>query len=63
MRLATYNVHHGAPARGRVDLDATVAVCHALDADLLAVQELDAHVDRSGGVENCDVKHASFQSS
>jgi len=51
MRLATYNVHHGAPTRGPVDLDRTIEVCRVLDADLLAVQELDSGVARSGGID------------
>lgn len=51
MRLATYNVHHGAPARGPVAFDQTLDVCRALDADVLAVQELDADVARSGRID------------
>jgi endonuclease/exonuclease/phosphatase family metal-dependent hydrolase len=55
MRLATYNVHHGAPSRGRVDLDATIGVCRALRSDVLAVQELDSFASRSGRIDQPSV--------
>jgi endonuclease/exonuclease/phosphatase family metal-dependent hydrolase len=51
VRVATFNVHHGAPRGGDVDLDATIEACRSLDADVLAIQELDAGASRSGGVE------------
>jgi endonuclease/exonuclease/phosphatase family metal-dependent hydrolase len=51
VRVATFNVHHGAPRRGAVDLDATIDACRLLDADVLAVQELDVGASRSGGVD------------
>jgi endonuclease/exonuclease/phosphatase family metal-dependent hydrolase len=51
LRVATFNVHHGAPRRGPVDLDKTIAACRSLDADVLAVQELDVGTSRSGGVD------------
>jgi endonuclease/exonuclease/phosphatase family metal-dependent hydrolase len=51
VRVATFNVHHGAPRRGGVDLDSTIEACRSLDADVLALQELDAAGSRSGGVD------------
>ena len=51
LRLATYNVHHGAPARGPVDLDAIVGVLAALDADVAAIQEVDVGRSRSHRVD------------
>jgi endonuclease/exonuclease/phosphatase family metal-dependent hydrolase len=51
VRVATFNVHHGAPRRGGVDLDSTIAGCQSLDADVLALQELDDGGSRSGGVD------------
>ncbi|CAN5278281.1 hypothetical protein BH18ACT4_BH18ACT4_13800 [soil metagenome] len=52
MRLATFNIHHGAPAGARkVDLDAMARVCVDLAADVLALQEVDSGVPRSGGAD------------
>ena len=51
LRVATFNVHHGAPSRGTVDLDATIDACRSLDADVLCLQELDVSASRSGGVD------------
>lgn len=50
MRVATFNVHHGAPARGPVDHRAMTRACALLQADVLAVQELDARTPRARGV-------------
>lgn len=50
MRVATFNIHHGAPARGPVDHQAMTRACASLRADVLAVQELDARTPRSRGV-------------
>jgi endonuclease/exonuclease/phosphatase family metal-dependent hydrolase len=51
LRVATFNVHHGAPPHGDVDLDATIETCRSLDADVLGLQELDDGAARSGGVD------------
>jgi endonuclease/exonuclease/phosphatase family metal-dependent hydrolase len=40
IRVATYNIHHGAPRRGPVDNDALVDTCRRLEADVLALQEV-----------------------
>lgn len=50
MRVATFNIHHGAPARGPIDHRAMSQACASLQADVLAVQELDARTPRSRGV-------------
>ena len=48
MRLATWNVLHGrAPSDGRVDLDRFAAAVRELDADVLALQEVDRGQERS----------------
>ncbi|WP_019137266.1 endonuclease/exonuclease/phosphatase family protein [Cellulomonas massiliensis] len=48
MRLATFNLLHGmSPADGRVDLDRFAAAVRSLDADVLALQEVDRGQPRS----------------
>ena len=52
MRLATFNVLHGrAPSDGRVDLPRLRSAVAALDADVLALQEVDRAQPRSGGAD------------
>ena len=52
MRLATFNVLHGrAPADGRVDLDRFRRAVATLDADVLALQEVDRAQPRSGSAD------------
>ncbi len=53
MRLATFNILHGrSPVDDRVDLDRFVAAIKELDADVLALQEVDRNQARS---ENADL--------
>ena len=48
MRLATFNIWSGrSPADGEVDLDRYTAAIRSLDADVLAVQEVDCGQPRS----------------
>ncbi|CAN5802502.1 endonuclease/exonuclease/phosphatase family protein [soil metagenome] len=50
MRVATFNILHGLPTKGTtVDLDLLIAACRWLDADVLALQEVDRGVPRSHG--------------
>ncbi|HWG93215.1 MAG TPA: endonuclease/exonuclease/phosphatase family protein [Mycobacteriales bacterium] len=51
MRVATWNVQHGRGADGVVDLDRFAAAVASLDADVLALQELDRGQARSGGAD------------
>ena len=52
MRLATFNILHGrSPADDRVDLDRFASAVAALDADVLALQEVDRAQPRSGGTD------------
>jgi endonuclease/exonuclease/phosphatase family metal-dependent hydrolase len=52
MRLATFNILHGrSPADGRVDLDRFSAGVRGLDADVLALQEVDRDQPRSHGAD------------
>lgn len=50
LRVATYNLLHGVDlASGRVDLARAAASVADLDADVVAVQEVDRELPRSGG--------------
>lgn len=52
LRLATFNVLHGrSPSDDRVDLDRFARAVASLDADVLALQEVDRGQDRSGGAD------------
>ncbi len=52
MRLATFNILHGrSPADDRVDLDRFVAAVKTLDADVLALQEVDRNQPRSANAD------------
>jgi len=52
VRLATFNVLHGrAPGDDRVDLDRFAAAIATLDADVLALQEVDHAQPRSGSAD------------
>jgi endonuclease/exonuclease/phosphatase family metal-dependent hydrolase len=50
-RVATFNIHHGLGTDGRLDLDRTSAVIRRIDPQLIALQELDRGLDRSGRVD------------
>ncbi|GAA1321775.1 endonuclease/exonuclease/phosphatase family protein [Brachybacterium rhamnosum] len=56
MRVATFNIHHGADARGRLDLTRTAAAIAATGADLVALQEVDVRF----GVRSRDQDQASL---
>lgn len=49
--VATFNIRHGLGLDGRVDLTRTAAVVRSFGADLVALQEVDRFLDRSGGVD------------
>lgn len=49
VRVLTYNIHHGEGEDGRLDLARIAALMRAERADLVAVQEVDRRVRRSGG--------------
>jgi endonuclease/exonuclease/phosphatase family metal-dependent hydrolase len=48
MRVATFNILHGRTVGGGVDLDRLHASVLRLDADVLALQEVDVEQERSG---------------
>lgn len=49
--VATYNIRHGRGSDQVLDLDRTAAAIRALDADVVALQEVDRNVARSGGAD------------
>ncbi len=51
MRLVTYNVRHGLGPDGTVDLKRYARSVAALDADILALQEVERHRTRSDGAD------------
>ncbi|HET8598746.1 MAG TPA: endonuclease/exonuclease/phosphatase family protein [Segeticoccus sp.] len=52
MRLVTFNILHGCSVQdGKVDLDRFATAIAALDADVLALQEVDHHQQRSHGAD------------
>jgi endonuclease/exonuclease/phosphatase family metal-dependent hydrolase len=52
VRLASFNVLHGRSlADGQVSTERLVDACASLDADVLALQEIDRNQARSGGVD------------
>ena len=50
-RVATFNVHHCEGLDGRIDIERIAAVIEATSADLVALQELDRGMARSGRVD------------
>lgn len=51
LRLATFNVHHCRGLDGVVDIERTAATIDEIGADLIALQELDRNVRRSGKID------------
>lgn len=51
MRVATFNIHHGASRDGVLDLGRSAAAIRATGAELVALQELDRFMDRSGRLD------------
>lgn len=54
--VATFNVLHGLHLRsgGKIDLPALAGAVHGLGADVVALQEVDRGLARSGGVDQVD---------
>jgi endonuclease/exonuclease/phosphatase family metal-dependent hydrolase len=50
LTVATYNIRHGRGMDGEVDLARTARAIRALEADIVALQEVDRGVARSGSV-------------
>lgn len=50
-RLISFNIQHGRTRAGAVDIDALARACASFDADVLALQEVDDLVPRSGRID------------
>lgn len=51
LRIATFNVHHCRGLDGVLDVERVARVLRSLDADLIALQELDRGMRRSDGID------------
>ena len=51
LRIATFNVHHCRGLDGVLDVERVARVLRSLDADLVALQELDRGMRRSDGID------------
>jgi endonuclease/exonuclease/phosphatase family metal-dependent hydrolase len=51
VRVLTYNIHHGQGVDGNLDLQRLAMVITAVEPDLVAVQEVDQKVERTGKVD------------
>ena len=51
VRVLSYNIHHGEGTDGRIDLERIAQVIANTRPDLVALQEVDRNVERSGGVD------------
>jgi endonuclease/exonuclease/phosphatase family metal-dependent hydrolase len=47
LRVATFNIQHGLTIGGEVDVDLLARTCRRLGADVLALQEVDRHLERT----------------
>lgn len=55
IRIAAYNIRHGAGMDDRVDLRRAAEVLGALDADVITLQEVDRRVDRTAGLDEASM--------
>ena len=73
LRIMTYNIYHGETTDGRVDMDIFASIINEMKPDLVALQEVDKNVQRTGviditkelsdrtGLKGYFVKHRDFQ--
>jgi endonuclease/exonuclease/phosphatase family metal-dependent hydrolase len=50
-RVATFNIHHGEGLDGRVDMKRIAVTIRKAEAQLIALQELDRNIERSGNAD------------
>jgi endonuclease/exonuclease/phosphatase family metal-dependent hydrolase len=55
LRILSYNIHHGEGLDGELDLDRIAALVNKLHPDLVALQEVDQSVERTGKVNQADI--------
>jgi endonuclease/exonuclease/phosphatase family metal-dependent hydrolase len=51
VRVATFNIHHGEGPDGKLDLERVAKAIEGFEADLVALQELDRSLPRSGSID------------
>lgn len=51
LRVLTYNIHHAEGIDGQLDLERIARVIESVDPDLVALQEVDCRVERTGSVD------------
>jgi endonuclease/exonuclease/phosphatase family metal-dependent hydrolase len=51
LRVLTYNIHHGEGTDGKLDLARIARVIKAAEPDIVALQEVDQKVERSGQID------------
>ena len=51
IRVATYNIKHGRGMDGTIDLERTAETLKSMDADIIALQEVDDRARRSGDID------------
>lgn len=51
LRIVTYNIRHGEGMDGNVDLARIASVLRPLNADVVALQEVDRETERTGGID------------
>lgn len=54
LRVLTYNIHHGETVQGKMNIEAMAEVILSVKPHLVALQEVDIHTDRVGGVSLLD---------
>lgn len=57
LKVMAYNIHHANPPSksGHIDIDAIVKVIRAENPDIVALQEVDVHTNRSGNIDQAKV--------
>lgn len=51
LRVLSYNIHHGEGVDGKLDLDRIARTIQSVEPDLVALQEVDRKVTRTGGID------------
>jgi endonuclease/exonuclease/phosphatase family metal-dependent hydrolase len=51
LRILTYNIYHGETTDGRIDMDLFASIIKEVQPDLVALQEVDRNVQRTGGID------------